>query len=73
MPNQDIIAVQLPCDESGNPADYIVGKNCTHIEALTMDGEYSAIPYIRVWNGNEALLELSQHKASFVRFGPLKR
>lgn len=68
--NQPIIATQIPCDEHGNPIDYIVGTNCTHIEPCVKEGEYCNIPYLRVWNGGECLAEFCQHKASFVRFGP---
>lgn len=67
--DQPIIATQLPCDEHGNPIDYIVGRNCTRIEKFGMEGEYGYVPYIQVWNGGECLAEFCQHKASFVRFG----
>ena len=66
---QTIMATQLPCDENGNPLDYIVGRNgITKIEASEKKGEYCMIPYIRVWAGNHCVAEFNQHKASFVRF-----
>ena len=67
---QTIIAVQLPCDENGNPMDFIVGRaGVTKIEACEKNGEYCCIPYIRVWEGDHCAIEFNQHKASFVRFG----
>ncbi len=67
---QDIIATQLPCDQGGNPIDYRVGeRGVTHIEPCSKSGEYSDIPYLRVWAGKKCLAEFSQHKASFVLFG----
>lgn len=68
---QPIMATQVPCDDHGNPLDWVVGMNCTRIEACSKNGEFASIPYIRVWNGGECLAEFSQHRASFVRFGPL--
>lgn len=70
---QEIIATQLPCDEHGNPIDYVVGRNCTVIEACSKSGEYSDIPYLRVWLGKRCVAEFSQHKASFVLFGDGER
>jgi len=68
---QEIIHVQLPCDEHGNPVDYIVGKyGVTRIEACTKSGLHADMPYIRVWAGDDCLSEFCQHGASFVRFAP---
>lgn len=67
---QAIAATQVSCDENGNPMDYIVGRNCTRIEPTLKDGEYSRIPYLRVWSGDTCLAEFNQHKATFVRFSP---
>lgn len=67
---QPILIAQIACDETGNPCDYVVGKNCTHIEPCSKGGEFCDIPYIRVWNGSECLAEFSQHRAGFVKFGP---
>lgn len=67
--NQPIAHTQIPCDEHGNPVDYIVGKNeVTRIEACSKGGEFCTIPYIRVWAGEMCLVEFCQHRASFVRF-----
>ena len=67
---QVISSTQVLGDEHGNPMDYIVGQNCSNIEAIYRDGEYSAIPYIRVWKDGLCLAEFNQHKATFVRFSP---
>lgn len=40
----------------------------TKIEATEKSGEYSNIPYIRVWKGDVAMAEFSQHKLSGVFF-----
>ena len=66
---QPIRSMQIPCDHHGNPAEYIVGKNCSRIEPFTKSGMYANIPYIRVWDGDKCLLEASQHNVSFVMFG----
>lgn len=66
---QKILSTQLPCDESGNPIDYVVGKyRVTRIEACSKPGEFCTIPYIRVWVGDICAAEFCQHKASYVRF-----
>lgn len=65
---QDILSVQLSHDEYGNPLDYIVGRNCSRIEATEKNGEYCMIPYLRVWDGERCLAEFSQHKANHIRF-----
>ncbi len=66
---QPITSAQLPCDEHGNPHDYIVGENgVTKIEGCEKNGEYCMIPYIRVWAGDHCMVEFSQHKANFIRF-----
>ena len=67
---QTIIATQVMCDENGNPMDYIVGKNCSRIEICPKAAEYCYVPYVRVWGGDNCILEFCQHKATFVRFGP---
>lgn len=67
--NQTILATQLPSDEFGNPLDYIVGRNCTRIEACEKNGEYCILPYLRIWLNDICIAEFSQHKASYVRFG----
>ena len=67
---QAISATQIPSDQHGNPIDYIVGQNCSRIEACEKPGEYCNIPYIRVWAGDECLAEFCQHKAAFVLFAP---
>lgn len=67
--NQPIIAVHLPCDEHGNPLDYIVNRNCTRIEACVKSGMFADIPYIRIWDSNECLAEVCQHHVGFIRFG----
>lgn len=69
---QVIFATHLPSDENGNPLDYIVGKNCSRIEACSKDGLHCSLPYIRVWNGDECVAEFCQHAASFIRFSAEK-
>lgn len=69
---QKIVAAQLSCDEQGNPQDFVVGMNCSRIEIVQQNGEYAYIPYVRVWSGDDCLVEFCQHKATFVRYGAEK-
>ncbi len=47
---------------------YVVGRNCTRIEATHKSGMYCAIPYIRVWDGEKAIGEFCQHNLAGVYF-----
>lgn len=68
--DQPIRMIQIPCDEGGNPKEYIVGRNATRIEATTKSGLHSNIAYVRVWDGDLAVAEFCQHSLSGVWFGP---
>ena len=51
--------------------EYAVGiAQVTRIEACTKSGMHSDIPYIRVWTGEIALLEVCQHKLDALWFDP---
>lgn len=66
---QPIRMIQIPCDEGGNPKEYIVGRGgITRIEATTKSGLHADIAYIRVWQGDEAVGEFCQHHLSGVWF-----
>lgn len=65
---QQIIHLHISCDEGGNPMDYIVGMNCSRIEACQKSGMYANIPYIRVYEGDVCLLEACQHNVGYIRF-----
>lgn len=48
---------------------YWVGREgVTRIEATYKSGEYSHIPYVRVWQGDKPLAEFCQHKIVGVYF-----
>ena len=65
--NQEIILVELG-DEC-----YKVGHfGVTKIEQTVKSGEYSYIPYVRVWRGDEVLAEIPQHKTTCVIFKTIK-
>ena len=66
---QPIRMIQVPCDEHGNPKDYIVGRQgVTRIEATTKSGLHADVAYIRVWCGDKAAAEFCQHSLSGVYF-----
>lgn len=68
---QEIQLIQVPCDQHGNPIEYLVGRGgVTRIEACTKPGEYCYIPYVRVWAGDKAIGEFCQHKLSGLWFVP---
>jgi hypothetical protein len=49
--------------------EYTVGKNgVTRIEATTKSGMYADLPYVRVWKGDKAYAEFSQHNIVGVYF-----
>lgn len=56
-------------DYLGNEHTFTEGVTCTRIEATYKSGEYSNIPYVRVWDGDHALAEFCQHKLLGVFFG----
>lgn len=69
MEKREISAVQIPCDPSGNPADYRVGAHgVTKITETGRNGEYCYIPYVEVWMGDDVVLEACMHKCSFVEY-----
>lgn len=56
------------CFFLGN-TDAEVGRyGVTRIEACEKPGEYCMIPYIRVWRGEDCVMEIPQHKLSIVQF-----
>ena len=67
---QPIRMIQVPCDEHGNPKEYIVGRGgITRLEATTKSGMHADIAYIRVWSGELAVAEFCKHSLSGVYFG----
>ena len=54
----------------GNTDAEIGRYGVTPIEACEKPGEYSMIPYIRVWRGDSCDMEIPQHKLSYVQFFP---
>lgn len=61
--------IQVPCDETGNPREFIVGRaGVTRIEACTKSGLHADIPYVRVWSDQQAVAEFCQHSLSGVYF-----
>lgn len=56
-------------DYPAQQIEYEVGySNVTRIEATEKSGEYSFIPYIRVWADNVAVAEFCQHKCIGIWF-----
>jgi len=69
MRNRMIQAVQVPCDQHGNPLDYVVGRQgVTAIKQTERNGEYCTIPYVEIWAGNDLLAVMCQHKLSFIQY-----
>ncbi len=50
----------------GNPHSYTVGCGCTKIREVEEDGEYAAIPFVEVWDGEKLLFRSSQHKLEHI-------
>lgn len=66
---QEIRMIQIPCDETGNPKEYVVGRpGVTRIEATTKSGMHADIAYVRVWDGDKAVAEFCQHNLSGLWF-----
>lgn len=66
--NQPIRGIDLPNDD-GRIRNYAVGVNgVTRIEACEKSGQYSHIPYIRVWKGDACEGEFCQHNIVGVYF-----
>jgi hypothetical protein len=65
---QAIAKIIVPDAGCGNPAEYIVGKNCTLIDAVLKSGEYCFLPYLRVWVGKTCIGEFNQHKITGLWF-----
>ncbi len=48
---------------------YCVGMDgVTRIEPCLKSGEYSNIPYLRIWSGDRCVAEFCQHKVAAVHF-----
>jgi len=74
---QDEMMDEHPIEQPINSVDvlpegqftYAVGRDgVTRIEACQKSGEYSHIPYLRVWAGDVCLAEFCQHKVFGVYF-----
>ena len=51
---------------------HAVGRDgVTQIEATFKPGEYSNIPYVRVWRGESCVCEMNQHKLTGLWFVPV--
>lgn len=66
----EINEIVIGYDLNGDVIDYfrVGNKGVTRIEATTKPGEYSHIPYIRVWKGDTVMAEFCQHKLAGVYF-----
>lgn len=70
---QPITSIQLGAPEPGSDPYYAVGRcGVTQIEACVKFGEYAAIPYVRVWKGDLAIFEVSQHTLAGLWFAEEK-
>lgn len=53
----------------GIEGNYTIGRNgVTRIEACQKSGQYSHIPYVRVWAGDTCIAEFCQHNIVGVYF-----
>jgi hypothetical protein len=50
----------------GNPGIFDVGANCTEIRETEEYGEYTAIPWVEVWNGDKLMFRSNQHKLEHI-------
>lgn len=68
---QPIVRIVVSKNSDGDDWDFhTVGKHgITRIEACIKSGEYSNIPYLRVWAGDSCVAEFCQHKIAGVYFG----
>ena len=70
--DQPIREVVIRYDDYQNNAcglAYCVGMDgVTRIEACKKCGEYSHIPYLRIWSGDRCIAEFSQHHVAGVFF-----
>lgn len=70
---QPIRCIQTVVHEEGVDPYYVVGQGgVTRIEACVKFGEYAAIPYVRVWKGDLAIYEVSQHTLTGLWFAEEK-
>lgn len=69
MSTPAIQSILVPCEHHGNPESWIVGQmGVTRIEQIGKDGEYSRIPWVRVWAGDKLLAEFNEHKLAGIYF-----
>lgn len=52
----------------GNPHYYQVGMNATEIRETEEGGEYCMIPWLEVFDGENLVARLSQHKAEHILY-----
>lgn len=69
QPIQRVIVIEDDYQSGVMGVAYCVGKDdVTRIEACMKNGEYSNIPYLRVWSGDRCIAEFSQHRVAGVFF-----
>ena len=49
-------------DPQGNTSQFIAGYNATRIVETEEGGEYCLIPWLEVWEGENLVARMSQHK-----------
>lgn len=67
---QEIESIDIWLIPANSELEYhAVGKKgVTRIEACTKEGQYSDIPYLRVWSGDSCVGEFCQHNILAVNF-----
>ena len=65
----ECIAFQSP---DGIEEFVVDGERVTLIEEVELPGEYSMIPYIRVWRNETCIAEFNKHKLQYILYGKAK-
>jgi len=68
-PMSDRPSVQKICyiSPEGNPSEFILGRGgVTDIRETEENGEYSTIPWLEVWAGENLLARFNQHKLEHI-------
>lgn len=50
----------------GNPCVYEIGRGATEIREVQESSEYSYIPWVEVWSGDDLLARFNQHKLEHI-------
>ena len=66
MNNRPPVRTICHIDAQGNPRTFTAGSDCTEIRETEENGEYTMMPWIEVWSGDQLIARFNQHKLEYI-------